>query len=160
MSSSDAPAEAPFPLEETGAWGHYDLHCHCGAVRYTMKMSPPLFEEESQGKGVWKVNECDCSWCERNGSLAVHPLEENVTWTRGVEHLSKYSFGNKNVEHLFCSKCGSFVGSDSGAMFKKMGSAPRTVVNVRMLKDFDRKKLTIKRVEFMKQMPPKYSIDD
>lgn len=29
-----------------------------------------------------------------------------------------------------------------------------------MLKDFDRKKLTIKRVEFMKQMPPKYSIDD
>lgn len=95
-----------------------------------MKMSPPLFEEESQGKGVWKVADCDCSWCERTGSLVVHPFEENVTWTRGVENLSKYSFGKKNVEHLFCKTCGSFVGTDSGEMFKKMGSKPRTVVNV------------------------------
>lgn len=133
--SSSAPSEPPWPLEETGVWGEYDLHCHCGAVRYTMKMSPPLFKEESQGKGVWKVTECDCSWCERNGQLAVHPLEENVTWTRGVEDLSKYQFGNKNVEHLFCKKCGSIVGSNSGEMFKKMGSAPRTVVNVSLIMD-------------------------
>lgn len=130
-SDSQIPKhEPPWPTEASGVWATYDFHCHCGAVRYTVKMSPPLYEEHSEGKGVWKVNECTCSWCERNGNQTIHPLAENFTWTRGEDNLTKYRFGNKNVDHLICKTCGSCVASDAVEMFAKMGKPPRMVLNV------------------------------
>lgn len=128
-SDSTAKHEPPWP-EQSGVWASYEFHCHCGAVRYTVKLSPPLFEEQSEGKGVWEVCECSCSWCARNGLQNVHPLAENFTWTRGRENLSEYSFGEKRVTHLFCKTCGSCVGTDASEMFKAVGAEPRTVVNV------------------------------
>lgn len=128
-SQPQLPSEPPWP-KETGIWATYSLHCHCGAVRYTMSMSPPLFHSQAEGKGIWTVSECNCSWCERNGLQTVHPLAENVTWTRGEGELSRYQMGAKNVTHLFCRRCGSVVGSDAREMFRKGVKPERMAINV------------------------------
>ncbi|USW49437.1 Putative Mss4-like superfamily protein [Septoria linicola] len=82
MPDQELPSKPPWP-EETGIWATYPMHCHCGAIRYNMKISPPLFEEQAEGKGVYPVTSCNCSYCERTGYLTVHPRAENVTFTRG-----------------------------------------------------------------------------
>lgn len=76
-------ASVPWP-EENGVWQTYDLHCHCGAIRYKMAISPPLLESESQGKGIYTALVCDCSYCERNGVIACHPRAKNVQFTQGL----------------------------------------------------------------------------
>ncbi|CAK1361148.1 hypothetical protein CB0940_03452 [Cercospora beticola] len=151
------PPEPPWP-QETGIWGSYALHCHCGAIRYNMKLSPPIFESEAEGKGVYPVMSCNCSYCERVGYLTVHPLVENVEFTQGLEHRAEYLTSGQTAPLWFCKKCGSALGADIRGLMEKMGAPLRYGLNVRMLKDSDVKKLTIKEVTFMKDMPPKYDI--
>lgn len=79
---TNAPPEFPW-TQPNGIYGHYQLHCHCGAIKYTMKLSPPLYQEESQGKAQCVGVECECSFCERNGYTAVHPLAEDVEFNTG-----------------------------------------------------------------------------
>ncbi|KAF2213067.1 hypothetical protein CERZMDRAFT_83978 [Cercospora zeae-maydis SCOH1-5] len=153
----DLPREPPWP-QETGVWATYALHCHCGAICCNMKLSPPLFEEEAQGKGVYPATSCNCSYCERVGYLTVHPLVENVTFTQGLEHRAEYLTGNQTAPLWFCRNCGSAIGADVRGIMEKTGAPPRYGLNVRMLKDVDVKKLTIKEITFMKNMPPKYDI--
>lgn len=73
----------PWP-EETGVWQTYDLHCHCGVIRWKMSISPPLLESQAQGKGIYTAILCDCSYCERNGVIACHPKAKNVEFTQGL----------------------------------------------------------------------------
>lgn len=105
------------------------------------------------------MTECNCSHCERQGLQVVHPLQKNVNLTQGEDELTKYYCGNKMNPHLFCKHCGSVMMTDLTALGKIFPGELRYTVNVRMLKDYDVSKLTIKKVEFMKDMPPKYSID-
>jgi len=73
----------PWP-EETGVWQTYDLHCHCGAIRYKMTLSPPLLESESEAKGIYTAVICDCSHCVRKGMIVAHPKAKNVEFTQGL----------------------------------------------------------------------------
>ncbi|EME81642.1 uncharacterized protein MYCFIDRAFT_19570, partial [Pseudocercospora fijiensis CIRAD86] len=96
----------------------YPLHCHCGTIRLTMKISPPLFpsssssSSEPNNQDVYPVGECNCSFCERNGYLSVHPRASNVEITRGEEAITKYKFGAKQNPHWFCKNCGSVIATD------------------------------------------------
>jgi hypothetical protein len=60
------------------------MQCHCAAIQYTIKLSPPLLESESEGKGIYTALECDCSHCERKGIIACHPLLKDVEFTDGL----------------------------------------------------------------------------
>ncbi|KAK3686923.1 hypothetical protein LTR37_019321 [Vermiconidia calcicola] len=155
-----APAAMDFPWPPSnGIYGTYDLHCHCGAIRYTMKISPPLYEEHTQGKEQYVADECDCSHCERQGYVSVHPLSKDVEFTQGLEDRMEYYCGAKNNPHWFCRKCGSVVGSDlTHLMTEVLGMENRMTVNVRMLKDYDPDKLMTRKMKFMKNMPPKYEV--
>ena len=53
----------------------YQGRCHCGAVQFSMKLSPPVEDGP--------VTKCNCSICRANGYLMVYPLESNVVWERG-----------------------------------------------------------------------------
>ena len=95
------PPEPPWP-QETGVWASYALHCHCGAIRYNMKLSPPIFESEAEGKGVYPVMSCNCSYCERVGYLTVHPLVENVEFTQGTTQCKLIGIYCKCVALMEC----------------------------------------------------------
>ena len=71
-----------------------------------MKLSPPLYVEETEGKERCVPVECHCSYCERNGYIGAHPLAKDVEFTHGKDHMVKYLTGAKKCPHYFCGKCG------------------------------------------------------
>jgi hypothetical protein len=84
------PPSVPYP-SQTGVFATYPMQCHCAAIQYTIKLSPPLLESESEGKGVYTALECDCTHCERKGIIACHPLLTNVNFTQGLVRFHRDS---------------------------------------------------------------------
>ncbi|CAN8101965.1 unnamed protein product [Discula destructiva] len=138
----------------TGVFSSHEANCHCGTVRVTFKISPPL---ES-----YPVVSCNCSMCQRNGYMFVYPAKENTTIESGpAESLGCYSFGHKIISHKFCKTCGSSVffefidgppdvGHDIPEMPDVVG------VNVRMITGVEPEALIINKVEYMRNFGPKY----
>ena len=74
----------------------YHAHCHCGAIRYDAKVSPPIEDDH-------EVVTCNCSYlpfescskmltyagamCIRTGAWNVYVPAETVTFARGEEKL-------------------------------------------------------------------------
>ena len=73
----------------------YHALCHCGAIRFNVKLSPPLQHPEGQTP-EWqpmKPLKCSCSICTRAGYLLVYPNKLDVTWEEGSsERVKKYKF--------------------------------------------------------------------
>lgn len=130
MSSEKSAPEWPWP-PASDHQATYDLHCHCGTIRYTMTVSPPLYAEHTQGtEQQYTAVECTCSWCQRNGEIMAHPLTKNVSFDHGAENRSEYRFGSRIAPHWVCKTCGSTLGADLGPMLKKMGMEERLAINV------------------------------
>jgi hypothetical protein len=110
----------PWPTSGNGISANYDLHCHCGAVKYSMELSPPLYLEHAQGKERWTAVECDCSHCDRVGAINVHPQTKYFTITKGKEHIVEYRSAGKQNPHYNCGKCGCFLYTDLAETMKKM----------------------------------------
>jgi hypothetical protein len=105
--------------------------CHCGAVRYEVEAD------------IAEVMSCNCSMCQKRGSLLSFVPEQQFSLLSGVDNLTDYQFNKKIVHHLFCSTCGvaSFArgaGPDGSAM---------VALNVRCLDDIDLDALTIKQID-------------
>jgi len=75
----------------------YRGRCHCGAVRFRFRSEP-----------ITTAVRCNCSICIRKGTLmsaryyAPEEFEERV----GLDALTVYRFGDRLVNHAFCSTCG------------------------------------------------------
>lgn len=78
----------------------YKGNCHCGAIKYTMQIVPPLSSQE--------VVSCNCSICTKNGYMMVYPKRDNVVFHSGYDDLVSYAFGDA-YNHKFCPTCGSSV---------------------------------------------------
>ncbi|KAG8167454.1 hypothetical protein KVR01_003143 [Diaporthe batatas] len=138
----------PFP-PPTGEYSNHKANCHCGAVRFTFSISPPLDN--------YPVVECNCSVCQRNGYLLVYPIKENVDLGDGAEEaMGSYCFANKSVKHNFCKQCGSSVffevlrpPPDAAAEAERRGGKLPTImgVNLRMITGLDVEKLIIKKID-------------
>lgn len=122
-------------------------NCHCGAISYTVTISPPLPPSTS---GVMKPSEdnnkpdqltattlktesdttyyrpvrCNCSICTRNGYLLIYPLKADVIWQPddSEQKLRKYFAATKRFPHLFCGECGSSIGCDLSGLGALMGT--------------------------------------
>ena len=74
----------------------YNASCHCGSVRFKLTS-----EDITTGR------RCNCSICIRKGAVMssnyFRPLDVEV---EGSEHLARYQFGDKDLNHLFCRTCG------------------------------------------------------
>jgi hypothetical protein len=127
MSTLQVPWSDP-----NGISASYDLHCHCGAVKYTITLSPPLYKEQAEGKEQWTAIDCNCSHCERVGAINVHPLAKDVKFTQGWENVVEYRSGAKKNPHLNCKFCGCFLGTDLSVIMEEMGLEHRMVINVRL----------------------------
>jgi hypothetical protein len=108
VAKPDKPKYEPFPLEilsqADGAPATYMGHCHCGLVKFEVKLSPPFPKHE--------VIQCNCSVCHRNGYLLGYPSPEDITFLRGKEKMGTYEFKRHQATHKFCPTCGNSISID------------------------------------------------
>ncbi|PTL77076.1 GFA family protein [Vitiosangium sp. GDMCC 1.1324] len=111
----------------------YEGQCHCGKVRFDVKV-------DLGGQIV----SCNCSFCSRAGALMAFVGADQVTFRAGSDVvLTDYQFGKKHIHHEFCPGCGVRPFS--------RGTAPdgRAVyaINVRCLDGVDLDALKVTKVD-------------
>lgn len=104
----------------------YQGSCHCGHI---------AFEVEGD---LHSVSECNCSLCNRLGSLRWYVKRNQIKFFTPESNLSTYQFGKKIRRHHFCSKCGC---SPMGAVLRN--DVEMVSINVRCLENVDLSALTI-----------------
>lgn len=105
---------------------HYEGGCQCGAVRYEVDVD------------LDNVITCNCSRCQRLGSVLAFTPSDAFTLKSGEDALTEYTFNQKKIRHLFCGTCGiqSFA---YGAM---PDGTPVTAINVNCLENVDPRALS------------------
>ena len=104
----------PIPAP-TGDTSSHRGNCHCGAVRFSLTVSPPLSE--------YPVVNCTCSICSKNGYLLIYPNWKDFKLESGEEVLKDHLFATRQARHRFCGQCGSSV-------FIHIPGAPFLALNV------------------------------
>ena len=110
----------------------YKGSCHCGAVRYEVRMAPPA-----------KAFGCNCSICSITGALLAFVPAKDFTLVAGDGATTDYQFGKKHIHHRFCATCGvrpyaHGAGKDGVEMM---------AINLRCLADFDELALPVERFD-------------
>lgn len=72
----------------------YQGSCHCGRI---------AFEVEGELKGALA---CNCSICQRKGSLLWFVPREQLQLLTPEENASTYTFNKHAIQHRFCPVCG------------------------------------------------------
>ncbi|ETS77347.1 hypothetical protein PFICI_11221 [Pestalotiopsis fici W106-1] len=132
----------------------YQCGCHCGYIKFSMTISPPLTGQPAAADGStgnYKVTECNCSACARFGYLLVYPPATAVTWSPGHrERCAEYEFNTKSKDQLFCPKCGASLGIDFRA-----GREPHTYgISARTIYGINLDDLTLKKLDGIKKISP------
>ena len=83
----------------TNADGTVDAACHCGTVRFTVKLID----------GLNTARCCNCSLCRMRGAVAVSTGLDGIRFKAGEEALTLYQFNTGAAKHYFCSKCGIYT---------------------------------------------------
>ena len=76
-----------------------DGACHCGAVRFHVRLS----------EGLHNARRCSCSYCRMRGAVAVTAKLGDIEIGRGADMLTLYQFNTKTAKHYFCSRCGIYT---------------------------------------------------
>jgi hypothetical protein len=82
---------------------------------------------------------CNCSMCERMGSLLSFVPAARFTLLSGDEVLTDYQFNKRVIHHLFCSVCGI----RSFARGAGPDGKPMVAINTRCLDGVEPDKLTV-----------------
>jgi hypothetical protein len=99
----------------------YKGSCHCGGI---------AFEAEGEIK---EVLECNCSICQRKGSLLWFIPKASFTLLTPESAMSTYTFNKHFIKHHFCPKCGIHpFGEGVDPKGNKMAA-----VNIRCLEGLD-----------------------
>ncbi|RMZ12103.1 hypothetical protein D0864_00800 [Hortaea werneckii] len=95
-SSTQPPSPYASPMvHPNGISVVYDLHCHSAAIRYKIRISPPLYAEHAKGREQCVAVACECSDCMRNGYW------RNIEWTHGREHIKLHAHGGTEGKNPF-----------------------------------------------------------
>ncbi len=105
----------------------YKGSCHCQKVSYEVEMN------------LEGVVACNCSMCQRKGTLLAFAPESSFKLLSGEKDLTDYQFHKKVIHHTFCSTCGvtSFASgvAPDGTKMK--------AINVRCLEGVELEKLPV-----------------
>jgi len=101
--------------------------CHCGRI---------AFEVEGD---LTQVLECNCSYCDRKGSLLWFVPRAQFKLTTRASDAAVYTFNKHAIQHHFCDKCGCAP----FAFAKDPKGADTAAINVRCLPEVDRSKLKV-----------------
>jgi len=72
----------------------YTGSCHCGQIKF-----------EAEGD-IGTALSCNCSMCQRKGSLMWFVPRQNLRLLTPEANLSTYLFNKHVIKHHFCGKCG------------------------------------------------------
>ena len=106
----------------------YKASCHCGRVAVE-------FEGE-----IKEVLACNCSICQRKGSLLWFMPRAGLKLTTPEDAASSYTFNEQVIRHRFCPNCGSHP---YGEGVDPKGQAI-AAINVRCVEGIDLDAWTIK----------------
>ncbi|MBW9088282.1 GFA family protein [Rhizobium wenxiniae] len=76
-----------------------DGACHCGTVRFHVRLSD----------GLRSARRCTCSYCRMRGAIAVSANLDDINIVSGEEALTLYQFNTNTAKHYFCSVCGIYT---------------------------------------------------
>ena len=99
----------------------YRGSCHCGQV---------AFEVEGTLEGALA---CNCSMCQRKGSLLWFVPREQLTLLTPDADASTYLFNKHAIRHRFCASCGIHPFAEA----RNPKGDPMAAVNVRCLDGID-----------------------
>ncbi|PYI11770.1 hypothetical protein BO78DRAFT_425659 [Aspergillus sclerotiicarbonarius CBS 121057] len=77
----------------------YDGNCHCGLLRFELRLYQPLET----------VYACQCGLCSKKGYLWLFPAEDEFEITQGGGEVARYHAQASHEEHFFCPTCGTGV---------------------------------------------------
>lgn len=78
--------------------------CHCGAIGFEYSTAKSV--------GEWPVRACQCSFCLKHGATYTSDPAGSVRFVHGdPTALSRYRFGQKTADFVFCSRCGGYLGA-------------------------------------------------
>jgi len=78
--------------------------CHCGAIGFEYRTARPVEE--------WPVRACQCSFCLRHGATYTSDPAGSVRFAHeDPSAVSRYRFGQKSADFVFCSRCGGYLGA-------------------------------------------------
>ena len=103
--------------------------CQCGKVQFEVELE------------LKQVISCNCSRCQRLGSLLAFAPEQDFKLLSGDAALTEYLFNKHIIHHLFCSTCGI----QSYSRGKGPNGAEMVAINARCLDDVDIDSLPVKK---------------
>jgi len=95
--------------------------CHCGRVAFEVEGHPD------------SAMACNCSICQRKGSLLWFVPRETVRLLTPEENASTYVFHKHVINHRFCPNCGIHPYAEG----RMPDGTPMIAVNIRCLEDID-----------------------
>ncbi|MGE4430803.1 MAG: GFA family protein [Sphingobium sp.] len=110
----------------------FEGSCHCGAVRFTVDAPLPA-----------SAISCNCSHCRRKGFLLSFFPAEQFRLTGGEDHLRSYQFNTHNIDHQFCTTCGT----EAFAAGKGQDGVETRAINLRCVPGADLDALEIQKVD-------------
>lgn len=102
--------------------------CHCGNVKF-----------EAEGESIASVLSCNCSICQRNGSLLWFVPRTQLKLMTPDENAGTYLFNKHAIRHRFCKTCGIQSYAEAAAP----DGTPMAAVNVRCIEGIDLAGLSI-----------------
>jgi hypothetical protein len=110
---------------------HYTGSCQCGAVAFEADLD------------LDETFTCNCSRCQRLGSVLSFTPRSNFTLRSGGDHLTEYLFNKNRIKHQFCKVCGI----EPFAYAERRDGTQAAAVNVNCLDGVDPRALTSKHVD-------------
>ena len=100
----------------------FNGQCHCGRIAYSL--------EWPETAGLLPARRCDCTYCRRiDGAWTSHPDAKLLIHVTDESVVSRYRFGTKTADFIFCNGCGITL----FAVCELEGSL-RAVVNVHTIR--------------------------
>ncbi len=105
----------------------YRGSCHCGRIAFEVEGS------------LEEAMSCNCSMCQRKGSLLWFVPRDNLHVSTPEENASTYTFNKHVIKHRFCSVCGIHTyGEGVDPKGNRMAA-----VNIRCLKGVDLEEIPV-----------------
>ena len=99
----------------------YHGGCHCGALGYEFQTALP--------PSSWSVRACQCNFCRSHGGVYTSdPAGEVRVMHQEPQRASRYRFGHKTADFIFCGRCGGYLGAVT-----KIGGRTLMVINIHSL---------------------------